>query len=133
MKFRHTLSGLFSNSEVGSKKIVFDTIQTHSFSEWRLHLNVISLNHKTLVTNKVDKVNKLSKFEGWKWLSKPISHHVICRDIIEVNKNHWFNFSYVVMMNINMLCTGMKFWVLSQWYDSLIVHTDCHWVKPLKF
>jgi len=41
-----------------------------------------------------------------------------------MNKSAEFDFSYEVMMYVNVLCINMKFRILSQDYSSLIVHLN---------
>ncbi len=48
-----------------------------------------------------------------------------------MNKSVRFDFSYEVMMYINVLCTNIKFRVFSQNYSFLIVHSNCNCFKLL--
>ncbi len=48
-----------------------------------------------------------------------------------MNKSVKFNFSYEVMMYVNVLCTDVKFRVLSQSNSFLIVHLNCDCLKFL--
>jgi len=42
-----------------------------------------------------------------------------------MNKSAEFDFSYEVMMYVNVLCIDMKFRIFSQDYSFLIVHLNC--------
>jgi len=48
-----------------------------------------------------------------------------------MNKSAEFNFSNEVMMYVNVLCTDVKFRILSQDYSFLIVHLNCNCLKFL--
>jgi hypothetical protein len=61
---------------------------------------------------KLIRLMKWSEFDSQKWLYKSVDHYVVHKDIIESYMICWFDFSYVVMMNVDVLCTDMKFWVL---------------------
>lgn len=73
----------------------------------------------------------MGEFEGRKWLCKPVGRHVIRRDVIEVNKARGFDFSYEVVTYVDVLCTDVKFRVLSQRNGPLIVHANRDCLEPL--
>jgi len=83
------------------------------------------------LTDETHKICKMSEFECQKWLCKLISDYVVCQNVIEVNKSAEFNFSYEVMMYVNVLHTDMKFRILSQDYSFLIVYLNCDCSKFL--
>ncbi len=83
------------------------------------------------LTDEIHKICKISEFQYWKWLCKLISDYVICENVIKINKFMRFNFSYKVMMYVNVLCTDIKFKVFSQDYNFLIVHLNCNCLKYL--
>ncbi len=48
-----------------------------------------------------------------------------------MNKSVRFDFSYKVMIYVNVFCFNIKFRVLNQSNSSLIVHLNCNCLKSL--
>ena len=48
-----------------------------------------------------------------------------------MNKSAEFDFSYKVMIYVNVLCIDIKFRVFNQDYSFLIVHLNCNCLKLL--
>ena len=76
---------------------------------------------KTLSPRETEKGNTGLEFLLWEGFGEAVGGHINSRDVGKANKGVFEGFPYVVVLNINVLRTGVEFGVFDESYARLVV------------